>query len=258
MTVVVKYDPNGKAQYSSAKGIGSTEIERTRADKLDSLLKIELGNFHKIVENDGLSLRSKKESVEVYWELGNLLRNIFYNSGLIDDSEKHLYWLNVKLHMPKELLAKDRGPKRLHVEYCFRLAGLPKDKVLKMNWSEWVYLFDSPGIKHELRFDNWFEAKMEKVAEKFGRNDIRIFAQSINKILRNLETKDLSNEQINRVYDSIWMAKNYFIKKYSQDHDNKAVKTFILNWLENNRLKFGKIITSELSLDEYEKSLNSS
>jgi hypothetical protein len=253
MTVIVKYDQEGKPQYRSAKGIGSTEPERIRANQLDTLLKEELKKLKKILTKNGSLIKNTKGNVALYWKLGNLLQEIFNNSGLIDASEKHLFWLNARLHVPEELLAKDRGPNRLHVEYCFRLAGFPKDKALKMNWGEWVYLFDSPGINREQRFDKWLEKKMHNEIIKFNRDDIRILAQSINKIMGNMETKDLSNEQLNKIYDAIWMTKNYFITKYKIAED---VKTLIMEWLEKNRLKFGKIITSEISLDEFVIMLN--
>ena len=160
MTVIVKYDQEGKPQYRSGKGIGSTEAERARARQLDALLKKDLTSLKQRLIKAGLLKKNTQGNVELYWELGNLLRKVFFDSQLIDASEKHLYWLNARLHVPEELLTKDRGPNRLHLEYCFRLAVFPKDKAVRMKWGEWVYLFDRSGINREQRFDKWFEEKM--------------------------------------------------------------------------------------------------
>ena len=128
MTIIVKYDENGKPQYRSAKGIGSTEEERLRARQLDSLLK---KNITDLVQRSVKSRKQKmsvKGDVNLYWELGNILQKVFCELGLIDPSEKHLYWLNARIYVPDELMAKDRGPNRLHLSYCFRLAGFPKSE----------------------------------------------------------------------------------------------------------------------------------
>ncbi len=252
MAVIVKYDQHGKPHYRSAKGIGSSELEREKAKKLDDLLKKELTEFKKRVidinKND-----VKKGNVSLYWELGKILRNIFYKPTLIDPLEKHLFWLNARIHAPEKLIAKDRSPNRIHLEYCFRLAGFPKEKSLKLNWGEWVYLFDSPGINRESRFDSWLEKKMNTDENKFTREDIRMLAQSINKVLGNIETKDLSDEQLYRAYDAVWITKNKVISKYST---NKELKISLIEWIKKNRLKIGKVISGELSFDEFETFLD--
>jgi hypothetical protein len=242
MTVVVKYDREGKPQYRSAKGVGSTEADRARARQLDDLLKAELTNLRKRLAKSGILKRNAKGNVESYWELGSLLRRIFCDSGLIDASEKHLFWLNAQLHVPEELMAKDRSPNRMHIEYCFRLAGFPKEKAMKMKWGEWVYLFDSPGINREQRFDKWLETKMQNEPNKFSRDDIRILAQSINKLLRNKETKDLSDEQLMRCYEAAWFIKENFTKK-SGELTNHQLKQALKEGIEKNRAKLGDVIT---------------
>jgi hypothetical protein len=241
MTVIVKYDQEGKPQYRSAKGIGSTEAERARARQLDALLKKELTSLKQRLTQTRLLKKNAKGNVEIYWELGNVLRKVFFDSQLIDASEKHLYWLNARLHVPEELLAKDRGPNRLHLEYCFRLAGFPKDIATRMKWGEWVYLFDSPGINREERFDNWLEAKMQNEPNKFSRDDIRFLAQSINRLLGNKETKDLSDEQLRRCYEAAWFIKENFSKK-AKELPNDELKEALKVGIEKNYKKLGEVI----------------
>ena len=149
--------------------------------------------------------------------------------------------MNARLHVPEELLAKDRGPNRLHLEYCFRLAGFPKDKAIRMNWGEWVYLFDSPQINREQRFDNWFETKMRDQPDKLTRTDVRILAQSTNALLGDIETKDLSDEQIERCYDTAWLIKENFRKK-TRELPNNELKEALKIGIRKNHVIFGEVI----------------
>lgn len=241
MTVIVKYDDKGNPYYRSAKGVGSSEAERTRASQLDDYLKKEIQKLQKRLSSKRILKKDSKGNVELYWELGNVLRKIFFESGLIDESEKHLYWLNARLHISEVLIAKDRGPNRLHLEYCFRLAGFPKDKAMKMKWGEWVYLFDSPGINREHRFDKWLETKMEKEPTKFTRENIRILAQSINKMLGNIETKDYSGEQLTRCYEAAWSIKEVFVAK-ATELPNDQLKEALKKGIEKNHIRLGEVI----------------
>lgn len=241
MTVIIKYDQEGKPQYRSAKGIGSTEAERERARQLDALLKKDLIGLKQRLTKEGLFTKKAKGNVDVYWELGNILRKVFFGSQLIDISEKHLYWLNARLHTPKELLGKDRGPNRLHLEYCFRLAAFPKNKATRMKWGEWSYLFDRSGINREQRFDKWLEEKMQVEPDKFSRDDIRILAQTINGLLGDKETTDLSDDQLRRCYETAWVVKDYF-KKKAKEIPNNELKEALRAGIKKNYAKFGKVI----------------
>lgn len=241
MTVIVKYDQEGNPQYRSAKGVGSTEAERARARQLDALIKKQLTNLKKRLAKSGLLKKNAKGNVDLYWGLGDVLRGIYLESGLVDASEKHLYWHDVRLHVPEELMAKDRSPNRMHLEYCFRLAGFPKNKAVKMKWGEWVYLFDSPGINREQRFDKWLETKMQNEPNKFGRDDIRILAQSINKLLGNIETRDLTDGELTRCYEAAWFVKEIFRAKAS-DLPNDELKDALKKGIERNYTRFGEVI----------------
>lgn len=250
MTIIVKYDESGKPQYRSAKGIGSTEEERLRARQLDALLKKNITDLSRFLAKAKKTNPSTKGDVELYWELGNILRKVFYESGLIDSSEKHLYWLNAQMYVPNELMAKDRGPHRLHLAYCFRLAGFPKSKVVKMKWGEWVYLFDSPGINREQRFDKWLEEKMQKEPEKFGRDNVRIFAQSINRLIGNVETKDLADEQLTRCYDAAWLIKENFINM-AGEVSNDVMKEALRTGIQKNYTILGEVISGTRDASEF-------
>lgn len=241
MAVIVKYDEKGNPYYRSAKGVGSTDVERTRANQLDNLLKKEIKLLEKRLSRKGILKKGSKGNVAMYWELGHIMRKIFYESGMIDESEKHLYWLNTRMHVPEILMAKDRGPNRLHLEYCFRLAGFPKGKAMKMKWGKWVYLFDSPGINREQRFDKWLKTKMNKESVIFTRENIRILAQSINKLLGNIETNDLSDEQLIRCYEAAWSIKEIFTVK-GVALSNNQLKEALKKGIEKNYIRLGEVI----------------
>jgi hypothetical protein len=241
MTVIVKYDDSGGPYYRSANGIGSTETDRKRAIALDALLKSEMNAFEKRLSKNENLKDKLKANVELYWELGNILRTIFFKSGLIDETEKHFYWLNASLHVPKNLTAKDRGPNRLHLEYCFRLAGFPKDTAMKMKWGEWSYLFDSPGINREHRFDKWLETKMESDPSKFTRPSIRILGQSINRLLGTIETNDLNNDQLSRCYEAAWLIKDFFVLK-EKDLPSDELKEILRTGIKNNYEYLGEVM----------------
>lgn len=250
MTVIVKYDENGKPYYRSGKGVGSSDAERKRADQLDRLLKSSIEEMEKRLFKRRLLKKDSNGNVEIYWMLGKALKEILLESNLIDETERHLFWLNAKLHVPKNLMAKDRGPNRQHLEYCFRLAGFTKEKAMKMKWGEWVYLYDSPGINKEQRFDEWLDIKMEEEPNQFTRKDIRILAQTINKLLGNTETKDLSNEQIKKCYEAAWQIK-LKITERNVSTDNKAIKETLKNSIEKNRQRLGDVIEGTLAPKEF-------
>src|SRR4030042_330028 len=118
MAVVVKIDEKGNKSYASVAGVGSSSEERIKADKLDNLIADEMAKLDIILSSGRKTHKhGSKDKAEAYWELGSVLRKIFFESGLIEPSEKHLYWINARMHTPKSLLADDRGHNRLHLEY---------------------------------------------------------------------------------------------------------------------------------------------
>jgi hypothetical protein len=250
MTVIVDFDARGNPQYQSAYGVGSTEAERQRAQELDSLLQKEMANLKSRLVKSRLLAGQPKGNVELYWEVGQVLREVFYNSGLIDPSERHLYWLNARLHVPTELQAKDRGPSRLHLEYCFRLAGFSKERALRMKWGEWVYLFDSPAINREARFDPWLDQRMQAAPGRFTREDIRLLAQAINGLLHNIETSDLGKEELLRCYEGAWSIKERLRSKFGALSDD-ALKQTLRSGLRNEHKQIGELIDGQVSPDAF-------
>ncbi len=222
MAVIVKYDTEGNPIFRSVGTIGTSDAEREKAYNLDKLLQTELKRVSKpATKSKTVHKTGGKNKVKAYWEFGSVLRKIFFEPGLVKPAEKPLYWLNVKLHAPKEFLAKDRGPNRIHVAYCFRLAGYPKNIALKREWSEWVYLFDSPSINKEIRFDRWNETKIGDEPKYLNRKHTRIFVQCLNSMLKDIETRDLTDEELIRCYEGAWSLSINILQKLKEINTKK-------------------------------------
>lgn len=252
MAIVVKIEESGKFLFDSIKGLGISEEDKEKAIQLNDLIKKKMIQLTKHLKNLKAMIKNRtRNKVEAYWRFGTVLRKIFFESGLIEPSEKKLFWLNVRLHTPHELLAKDRGPNRMHIAYCFRLAGYPKKLALKREWSEWVYLFDSPFINSEERFDNWDKTKIETEHDYTPRENTRFFIQCLNSILKDVETKDLTDEELIRCYEGSWSLSKKLIDKLgtSSDKPKKDFKTFIRN--KSNYI--GQLIDGKIAPEEFAK-----
>ena len=217
MTVLVHKSPK---RYESLGKVGSTLVERDKADKLDKIL----GRHIKALEQ---LLREKKlmpdyvgkGSLLTYWNVGRALRSVTSHSELFNDAELPLLWRAAKMHIPKELLYKDRGPYREHLWYCYRLAGYPKRVAQKMNWGEWVTIFDSPGINQEPRFDEWFCEKLRTEKGRLNRGELRVFAPCVNRMLGDIDIQELEVDELFNCYDAAWQ-----LMKHSQsEKDNKPI-----------------------------------
>jgi len=245
MAVIVKINEKGEFEYGSIKGLELSEAEQKKALDLNNRIKKEMLKLSRLVKHAKNKLRNK---VELYWNFGYILRRIFDEES-VNPAEKKLFWINVWLHAPKELLAKDRGPNRIHMAYCFRLAWYPKNIALKRKWSEWVYLFDSPFINGESRFDEWDKAKMEKEKSYVLRKNTRLFIQCLNSILGNKATKDLSDNELLRCYDVAWqLTKNLVKHKKLQVADLKDKLKKIIH--QKNNL-IGGVMDGEIDVDRF-------
>lgn len=244
MAVVVSYDIKKNPITRSLRGVGISESEREKAYELDNLIKVEMKKLtEKLISLKIMPKTSSRNKIEAYWEFGFLLRKIFFESNLIDLAEKSLYWLNVKLHAPEELQAKDRGPNRIHVAYCFRLAGYPKEIALKREWSEWVYLFDSPSINKEPRFDKWDETKLEREPEYIKRENTRFFAQCLNSMLKDIETNDLADEEMIRCYEGALSLSAKLLKEVN----NKKFRSHVTGKINEKQNIIGELIDGVLT-----------
>ena len=235
MAVIVGKDERGNYIFSSSKGAGTSDEERRKATELNNLVIRSVTESYGRMSKLGIVLeKNARNKVEAYWEFGATLGNLFLNSGLVDNTEKKLFWMNVEMNTREELLAKNRGPNRIHVAYCFRLAGYPKELALKREWSEWVFLFDSPTVNSEDRFDRWDASQLKTDSSYPSRENTRSFIRCLNSVLKNVETRELSDEELFRCYEgsnrlsralvsfsSIRQSENLSIEAKNRVHDNR-------------------------------------
>jgi len=203
VTVLISKEP--KRLYQSLGSLGSTEQDRSRADKLDEALEQRIKRLLNDLKRKELTPEKVgKGSTETYWEMGRALRDVADKEKLLDKAELPLFWQNAKIYIPGELLYRDRGPYREHLWYCYRLGGYPKELADKMSWGEWATIFDSTGINQEIRFDGWFKSKLSEQQEHIGRSWIRTFAPCVNAMLGNIYTPDLSETELFSCYEAAW------------------------------------------------------
>ena len=217
MTVLIKKIPKA---YQSLGGSGSTEEDRKKADRLDELLEGRIQALLKDLEEQELMPRQAgKGSILTYWMLGRTLREVAVHRELFDEAELPLLWQNAKLYIPEKLLYRKRGPYREHLWYCYRLGSYPKGIAERMNWGEWVTIFDSMGINQEPRFDDWFVSKLSKEQTRISREQIRIFAPSVNTMLGNVDIQELSDSELTNCYEACWSIMKQWFHYKQQDED---------------------------------------
>lgn len=247
MTIIIKYDKDGNPIYKSYRGVGSTSEERQKANQLDELAKNKIKRFIDEYINNDTGIRIP--GTHLYWHFGNMLRNIVYESELVLTSELDLFFQNAALYTPEYIKGVDRSQSRSHFLYCFRLGHYDYNKAINIKWGEWVFLFDSPKINNEIRFDIWFSAFMEREI-KIDRQKIRLMVKILNSTLNNIETGDLNDQQLFISYESVWDCVKPIIDighKLSGSTFNNALSMAI----KSNVNDFGEVLEGTISPHEY-------
>jgi hypothetical protein len=251
MAVLVRKD--GGRFYQMVGGIGLSQADREQADKLDSLLEIKIKELIQDLSQKRLMPAEKgKGSLKTYWGLGRVLRSVTESKDFPHEAELPLLWLNAKLYLPETLLYAYRGPYREHLWYCYRLGGYPEALVTKMNWGEWVTLFDSSGINQEPRFDRWFLKKLGRLQSRLDREWIRMFASCINEMLGNIDTADLKDQELFSCYELAWDISDLWQAAGKAKPDYAVGRTEIQQAIRSNlgmldQLMEGKVKPKELA-----------
>jgi hypothetical protein len=247
MTVLVSKDPR---RYQSIGLLGSSEDERRIADELDELLKVKIEEVAQYLkENELFPEDQSKANVITYWTLGSTLREVVTESGLLKPAELPLFWNNVKIYLPEELLYKDRGPYREHLWYCYRLSSYGKELIEKMNWGEWVTIFDSTAVNQECRFDIWFNQKLVSLTEKIKREQIRIFIPLLNIMLKNIDVQELNDEELINCYDGAWGLMTE-VHQYKEGRE-KVDRQKLQNAISNNLILVDKLMGNSIAKEDF-------
>lgn len=204
MAVLVGKHP--QRRYQTIGGLGLlSQGDMEQADRLDAKLEERLQQLARDLEEQGIMPSQKgKGSLTAYWELGRALKDVADSEDFPNSAELPLLWKNAKMYLDELLLYRDRGPRREHLWYCYRLAAYPKELVKKMKWGEWVTIFDSAGINQEPRFDDWFTQQLALEHGEIERKRIRFFAPCVNAMLGNIDVPSLTKSELHNCYSAGW------------------------------------------------------
>jgi len=240
-------------RYQTIGGLGLlSQADIAQADRLDEFLAQRLDELRKTLMASGHMPKQKgKGSLTAYWELGRAIRDVAETEAFPNMAELPLLWQNVKMHLDDVLLYKDRGPRREHLWYCFRLAGYPQELARRMKWGEWVTMFDSPGINQEARFDDWFQRRLQSLIGDCDRAHIRLFAPCINAMLGNIDLPALSDAELHRCYSAGWELANRWRSQIGQGAPGALPAKEIRTAVEAKIARLDDVMGGELTPQEF-------
>ena len=195
MAIVTGITEKGEKSYRSIKNLGFiSDKDILKADKLDDLISKKIKSFLKEHNLKG----NRKSRVSDYWNFGEMLRELFFDSGLVDKNEKELFFVNVRLHMdkvadifPKNDIKRNRNiPKQF-----FKLAGYPFEIATRIEWAQWSFLFDYPYLMESTGFDKWFSQILKSDKYKFNEGFTRLWAESFILLFKNTDLENWSEQE---------------------------------------------------------------
>jgi hypothetical protein len=142
--------------------------------------------------------------VLLWHALGQKLRAICEEKLIIGIRERRWLWEAIaNIHASERIKRARRGRARDHFEYCYRLSLYPIEFAKRINWSEWVYFFDSLTVREERRVDEWLTTLVKR-GELIDRKVFRPFTQNLNKRIQDLDTSELTADELFSIYDKVW------------------------------------------------------
>jgi hypothetical protein len=212
IAIITEKDSTGRIKtIRSTAGILTHELEEYAkvldehlAQRIPQIEKelIDMGVLEKTIpKNDS---KQGKGDVLLWHSLGNRLSALCKEEGILERRERRWLWEAIEnIHATRRIIRAARGRTRLHFEYCYRLSNVPIEFAEQINWSEWVYFFDSRTVRDEPRIDEWLLTLINR-GEKIDRKIFRRFVQQLNKRIKNLDTSELSKEELFPIYDKVW------------------------------------------------------
>ena len=222
MAVVTEYNKEGNPIIESFGSIASAD-DRARALILADELKEAVPKMESDLVARGLlpkNLKAKQSgNAETWWELGARLAKLIDGNELIKTSDMQLIWGAVALYASDRIKKADRGKKRDHFRNCYRLNKLPKNKVLKNQWSQWSYLLDSTSLRADKRADKWLQRNIDKIAP-LKRDPFRKMVQFFNNEVckkGKIEFEIFSDDEFHELWDQ------KLVEYLSTTNDNKGI-----------------------------------
>lgn len=210
--IIVRKYPDGTVEtLRSTRHPPSGELE-SEATELDLYLSRKIPRIENQLIASGLLAPAipeegaKPGSASLWYALGCELAKICKKYRIEGKRERRWLWEAVhNLHATNRIKRAQRGRARNHFEYCFRLSKFPKEAAERLNWSEWVYFFDSRTVREEPRADQWLGRKAKRTTD-IDRRLFRRFTENLNRRIRKMDTSVLDESELFHIYDTVWNA----------------------------------------------------
>jgi hypothetical protein len=213
LAVITEKYGDGRSKTIRATGPMSADL-RTQAERLDSRLHREVRQLEARLADEGLlgeaggqaDAAKSKGSAALWYEVGVELGRLAMEASVKGVRERRWIWEAIEnLHATDRIKRASRGRTRTHFEYCYRLAQFPREIAVSMNWSEWVYFFDSLTVREEPRADEWLRDRIWS-ARVLDRRSFRRFTENLNRRIRKMDTSVLSKQELFELYDQLWKS----------------------------------------------------
>ena len=209
MAIIVKKDSRGAPEYRSLS-YPHPPSEREIAHELDFLLQRRMPEIEsELIEKGFLKSDLPDESapalggnIALWWNLGLLLKPIVEDERLVRPKERRFLWEAIRMYATPRIKRVDRGPSRVHWDYCYRVSKFPWGFVSRLNWDDWVFFVDSRSLRQEPRIDKWLQRKMKAIAG-LNRQEFRALARELNRVFKGKDTSVFSDEELFAIYDSV-------------------------------------------------------
>lgn len=210
--IIVKKDIDGSIAALRSTIHPPTQVLETQARALDSYLQQQTSVIERKLARANLFDAETPRpgdkvgpgKVILWHALGTELAKMCKKVQIVGRRERRWLWEAIEnLYASDRIKRASRGKTRNHFEYCYRLAQFPKNIAERINWSEWVYFFDSRTVREESRADKWLLIKAKKT-RNIDRRFFRRFTENLNRRIKKLDTSVLKEAEIFQLYDSVW------------------------------------------------------
>ncbi len=207
MAVIVEKDTQGRPRFRSVAFPPSAE-DRELAVELDRQLAKGIPAIETDLTAKGLLERElpqpggqpRKGNIELWWNLGSRLAPFVEDTRLVIPRERVFLWDAIRMYATPRILRKDRGPSRVHLDYCYRLSRFPWSFVKRLQWDDWVFFIDSKSLRQERRIDSWMRKRIRDLGG-LGRQGFRDLAKELNRRLKDKDTTVFSDDELFAIYD---------------------------------------------------------
>lgn len=200
MVVIIKKE-NGKAVFNM---VNVNEKERMNAQKLDLVLS-KIGPLieEKWIKERMLKGGGRKIDIKLAYQIGKILSRVVDNERLVSPNERKWVWKAMREMYLKNSIIIKRGETRDDLEYLYKVSKYPYKLVKNISWDGWRRLLDSPSIRQDERFEEWFQRKVKNL-DIIKRGFIRKFTKDLYSLIKNKDTTVLSEKEISDIYESAW------------------------------------------------------